>query len=326
MRAFGKFLGRVLLTLLIAITLAVFLAPSDKADLSLRFDAATLPDDLDAYLAAQESAFDDIVPGTQKQIYWAGTVGTRTPLSVIYLHGFSASAQEIRPVPDQVAKALGANLFFTRLTGHGRTGAAMATATANDWLLEMGEALAIGRRLGERVLVISTSTGGTLAALMAVQPDLAQDVAGSVFVSPNFGFGALPETALSLPLVRYWGPWIFGAERNFPPANDLQATYWTTRYPTVATIPMASVVRAARAQDYTQAVIPALFIYSPEDQVVQPARTDAVVAAWGDAVRIFQPELGEGDDPHRHLITGDTMSPNQTAGSVALIVEWAKGL
>jgi alpha-beta hydrolase superfamily lysophospholipase len=326
MRAFGKFLGRVLLTLLVGLTLAVFLAPSDKADLSLRFDASGLPDDLDAYLTAQEAAFTDIVPGTEKQIHWAGAVGARTPLSVIYLHGFSASAQEIRPVPEDVAKALGANLYFTRLAGHGRTGAAMATATANDWILDMGEALAIGRRLGERVLVIATSTGGTLAALMSVQPDLALDVAGAVFISPNFGFGSVAETLLSLPLVRYWGPFVVGAERSFTPANDLQARYWTTTYPTIATIPMAAVVRAAQAQDYTQAVVPAFFLYSPEDQVVQPARTDAVVAAWGDAVRVLHPDFGDGDDPRRHLITGDVMSPNQTASTVAAIVEWAKGL
>ena len=69
----------------------------------------------------------DIRPGLQKEIVWANpATKTKTPLAIVYIHGFSASKGEVRPLPDKVASALGANLFFTRLTGHGEDGAAMA--------------------------------------------------------------------------------------------------------------------------------------------------------------------------------------------------------
>ena len=88
-----------------------------------------------------------------KRIVWAGAAGQKTPLAVIYVHGFSASAEEIRPVPDEVAKALGANLFYTRLAGHGRSGDAMAEPLAGDWIEDMAEAMAILQKLsGERPL------------------------------------------------------------------------------------------------------------------------------------------------------------------------------
>jgi len=91
----------------------------------------TLPADLDQYLTAAEARFSDITPGTEKTIVWAGEVGRRTPLSIVYLHGFSATRQETVPLPAQVAARLQANLFATRFTGHGRSGAAMLEGSVN---------------------------------------------------------------------------------------------------------------------------------------------------------------------------------------------------
>ena len=132
----------------IIIACLAFTFPRDSVDRSISFDAGTLPDDLDAYLAASEAQVADLTPGSAKRIVWAGAVGAKTQLAIVYVHGFSATAEEIRPVPDNVAKAVGANLYFIRLAGHGRSGEAMATATAGDWVEDMAEAMAIGRQIG----------------------------------------------------------------------------------------------------------------------------------------------------------------------------------
>lgn len=329
MRRVGKILGRALLVLVAftaLVALAAAFAPKSQETITNRFDPATLGDDLDAYLAAEEAKFSDITPTTEKQILWAGAKGAKTPLSVVYLHGFSATKYEIRPVPDQVAAALGANLFYTRLAGHGRGSAAMAEPTASDWMTDLAEALAIGRRLGDRVLVMSTSTGGTLAAIAATDPALAQGVAGIVFVSPNFGINKIASTLLQMPLVQYWGPVVAGAERSFEPTNPAHDRFWTNTYPTVAALPMVALVQYALARDYTRAVVPALFIYSDDDQVVQPAVTAEIAAKWGAAHETYHPTLTEQDDPYHHVIAGDILSPNQTAPTVARILDWAKGL
>ena len=57
-------------------------------------------DDPVAFLAAREGAVDDLRPGAEARIVWAGAVGQRSDLVVLYLHGFSAGPEEIRPVPD----------------------------------------------------------------------------------------------------------------------------------------------------------------------------------------------------------------------------------
>lgn len=326
MRRFGKILGRSLLALFLLIGLAFAFAPTEPVNRGTGFDPSRLGDDLDAYLRAEEAKFTDIVPTTQKEIIWAGAKGAKTPLSVIYIHGFSATKFEIRPVPDLVAKALGANLFYTRLAGHGRGSAPMAEPTAGDWITDLREALAIGRRLGDRVLVISTSTGGTLAAIAATDPDMSQDVAGMVFVSPNFGIDKTASFLLNLPWVRYWGPTLAGAERSFDIRNEGHARLWTTRYPTTAAIPMEALVQEALTLDYTRAIPPALFIYAPDDRVVQASVTADIAAEWGAPHETYNPILTDKDDPYHHVIAGDIMSPDQTAPTVAHILAWAKGL
>jgi hypothetical protein len=37
------------------------------------------------------------VPGAEKKIIWAGEAAQKTPLSIVYLHGFSATRQERAP-------------------------------------------------------------------------------------------------------------------------------------------------------------------------------------------------------------------------------------
>ena len=326
MRKLGKWLGRSILLVVLLVVGAWALVPQDPVDRTISFNAASIGPDIDAWLAEREKIYPDIVPGTEKRVIWAGAKGVKTPLAVIYIHGFSATSEEIRPVPDQVARNLGANLFYTRLAGHGRGGDPMATATAGDWLEDTAEALAVGRRLGDRVLVISTSTGATLAAFAAVDPAMSADIAGIVMVSPNFGVKPAAAKILDLPAARYWGPVVAGATRSFNPVNAEQAKYWTMQYPTSALFPMAALVRAAKTLDLSAAKVPLMVIYSAQDQVVDPVKTLAQVKAWGADVRLEAREMAKGDDPYSHVVAGDILSPGQTPQTVALILDWAKGL
>jgi len=326
MRSFGKWIGRLLLALgMIGVGLWAF-APIEPVDREIAFEEDNLGGDLDVGLQQRESAFPDMIPGVAKRIFWAGAVGAKTPLAVIYVHGFSATSEEIRPVPDEVARALGANLFFMRLAGHGRGSQAMAEPVAGDWIEDMAEAMAIGRRIGDRVLVIANSTGAALAAVAATDPVLSQDMAGVVLISPNFRLNNPAAAILDLPLARWWGPVIAGADRSFAPLNAGQAAYWTTTYPTVALFPMAALARVARGLDYRAVRVPALFIYSAEDRVIDPVAIAPVIAAWGGPVTQELRRMQAGDDPYSHVIAGEIMSPGQTEPVIAAILAWAKGL
>jgi hypothetical protein len=78
-------------------------------------------------------------------------------------------------------ESLGANLYFARLKGHGRSGDAMLEGSVQGWIDDFAEAVAIGRRLGERVVIMATSTGASLATSAAAGPDARCRGTGPVF-------------------------------------------------------------------------------------------------------------------------------------------------
>lgn len=316
----------VLVVLLVAVAGALYLlGPRVASDTTVTFDETALGSDAEAWLAASEARVAGIRPGLAKEIVWAFPASrARTPLSIVYIHGFSASKGEVRPLPDKVAQALGANLFFTRLVGHGQSEAAMGDSSLNDWVNDTAEALAVGRAIGEKVVVIATSTGGSLAAWAATQPALAKDVAALVLISPNFGVQAAGAGLLTGPWGLQLAELLIGKERSFEPANDMQRALWTWRYPTRATLPMAATVALARAQSYDKVEIPALFVVSDGDTVIKPAEAKEIAALWGGPHELMA--VDDPGDPSSHVLAGDALSPKMTEPMAAKIVEWIKGL
>lgn len=318
----GRMLLLGLIVVLVVLLLLFLLGPRVGADTTIRFDPAAIGDDLDAYLAAGEARFDDIRPGLEKRIVWADAQKRRTPIALVYVHGFSASSGELAPVPERVAARLGANLFLTRLAGHGRTGAALAEASVNDWINDYAEAVAIGRRIGEDVVVMATSTGGGLATWAAAQPELAEDVDGLVLVSPNYGLQADGAWLLTMP----WGGMLaelaLGPERGFEPLNEEHARLWTTRYPTRALLPMAAVTELAAATPVEDIRIPALFIYSPDDAIVRPGLIEERIARWGAETEVLV--VDESGDPSSHVLAGDALSPSTNEMVVERVTGWIK--
>ena len=250
----------------------------------------------------------------QKEIVWADpATKAKTPIAIVYIHGFSASKGEVRPLPDKVAAALGANLFYTRLTGHGQDGAAMAEGSVNAWINDYAEAIA--DRPGDRrqVVVIGTSTGASLATFGASQPGLAGDVATIIAISPNYGLQAPGSDLLTLPWGGQLAELMIGKERSFEPQNELNAKLWTTKYPTGAILPLAALTRLAYATPVETIAIPALFMFSTTTSVVRPELTREIAGRWGARHELVPVE--SSGDPFNHVIAGDALSPAHDASA-----------
>lgn len=312
-----------LVLLLIGLAALYLFGTREPVGTDVRFDTSQIGDDLDAYLAQSEAQDPDVLPHATKEIVWAYPASkAKTPLSIVYIHGFSATKGEVRPVPDMAAETLKANLFYTRLEGHGAGSAAMAKASVQDWMDDTVEAIEIGTRLGEKVVVVAVSTGAPLAAVVALKPELKNKVAGYILISPNFKLQTGTEPLLTLPYARNWVPLIAGAERSFETSNDLHAKFWTSTYPTTAVLPMAAIVKHARGLPFENIDKPALFIYSNEDSVVDNTMSAKVMDRWGGETKLH---LVEGaDDKYNHVIAGDALSPNKTDEVAGAITEWLK--
>lgn len=277
---------------------------------------------LDAELAASEAQVRGLRPGCHKRVIWADASGVKTQMALLYIHGFSASPEEIRPLPDLVAQSLGANIYFTRLTGHGQDGAAMAQASLADWQRDVSAAVAIAQMIGDEIILMGCSTGCTLATLALAQGVTARTV---IHISPNFGLtDRRAQWLLDMPGSQYWGHLLAGSTRSFAPINAAHAANWTTQYPTQAVHPMGQAVRAVRRADLSAVQTPAYFAYNTADQVVRAKDTSAVMDRWGGPV---QPDFlvqGPDDDASGHVMAGDVFSPRQTAPLAARIADWLK--
>ncbi len=322
-----RLIGRLCLALVAVGALIYWFGPREDVDLHPRFEPRKFGEGVQVYFESVESAFDDIVPGVEKRVIWQdGFKERRTPVSILYLHGFSATSEEIRPVPDRVADALGANLVYTRLQGHGRRGEAMAEDTASGWMQDMAEGLAAARAVGDQVVVISTSTGGTLAAAAAMDDDLNRDLAGIVFISPNFGVNTPGAFIPGLPWARDWLPVLMGENRDVSGPDPEKNRYWSAIYPWEAVVPMTVLVDVVFALDFSDAKVPALFWFSDDDQVVRPDRTHKVAEAWGAPAVVELVTMGPDDDPSSHVVAGRLMSPGQTEATVEGILAWLETL
>ena len=108
----------------------------------MAYEPATpvIPADIESYLAESEQragAGAPLIPGTEKRIRWSAG-REPTDYAIVYLHGFSATRQELAPMLDRLADALGANLFETRLAGHGRG------SDASDGIVSLDEHMGFG--------------------------------------------------------------------------------------------------------------------------------------------------------------------------------------
>jgi alpha-beta hydrolase superfamily lysophospholipase len=279
---------------------------------------------LDEWLVASEAAYSDIKPGNAKGIVWNATPHQRTAWSVVYLHGFSASRLETAPLADQVGKALKANVFYTRYSGHGRSGAAMGEANVQDWMADTLEAVAVGQTIGEHVLVISCSTGSTLATLFATTPE-GRRVAAHVFVSPNFGPKDKKAELINGPWGRQIALTLEGETRGWIPDNAREANAWSSRYPTRALFPMMAAVKAARESDLSLFQTPVLALYSELDQTVDPVETRAAIARFGTAHKTLEP-VTYSKAKGQHVLVGDIKDAAATLPMAQSIVQWVQTL
>jgi alpha-beta hydrolase superfamily lysophospholipase len=311
LRRWWPLLAATLFALLAAVGAAFggpFLYPREWPATAAAARIAAQPD-LDRAIADAERAVGGVKPGLEKGITWRDPViKRRTPLSVVYLHGFSASRKELSPVAEQIADSLGANSFFTRLRAHGRVdGEAFATVRAADWIDDAREAMAIARRIGDSVIVIATSTGATLALEMAAEDP--SFIAAMVLVSPNHEPQDPRARFVSGPLGPRLARLIGGSHYGFTPTNAAHGEFWTSRYRSEAIPAMMDLVNHERSLNLATLRMPVLTLYTKHDKVVRVDLIESQHAAIGSAAK----RIVDVPEATRHEMASDALAPEVVA-------------
>ncbi|MCA6496488.1 MAG: alpha/beta fold hydrolase [Chitinophagaceae bacterium] len=253
------------------------------------------PQQLEMYVAEQEKKHP-IKPDNQARIVWYNdSLKNTTEYALVYLHGFSASQEEGNPVHRNLAKAFGCNLYLARLAEHGiDTSDALLNYTAEGLWQTAKEAYAIGKKLGKKVILIGTSTGGTVALQLAAA---FPEIAGIILYSPNIAINDPNAWLLNNP----WGLQIARLVKgsNFNTASHDDSTYkkyWNYTYRLEATVQLEELLETTMLPSTFSAVRqPVLALYYYKDENNQ----DKVVKV--SAIQKMMKELGTPDSLKRSV-------------------------
>lgn len=243
-------------------------------------------DAIPQWIKENEAAFPNIKPNNESKVIFADSIPQQTEYAIVYLHGFSGSAEDGAPVHEQVANAIGANLYLPRLYDHGlATEEGLNQYTGEKSLDSAREALVIGKKLGKKVILMGTSTGCTLALTLASQNP---EIAALVLYAPNIRIAHPMDFVATLP----WGlqvvQFIQGSEYNIiDDKRPIKQQYWTGKYRLEAVVQMQKLLETTmNPSTFNQVTQPVFsgFYYKNEneqDPVVSVAAMREMFQALG---------------------------------------------
>ncbi len=260
---FLKWLGIILLVLIVI----YFLGPRPSTP-KYTNELPAIPAEssmLEQYIRDNE-AKHKLKPDNEARILWLNdSTKEKTEYAVVYLHGFSASQEEGDPLHYEFAQKFGCNLYLSRLDAHGiDTTEPLGNFTAEGIWNSAKEAYAIGKQLGKKVILLSTSTGGTLALKLAsVYPE----IAGLILLSPNIAIND-PNAWL---LNNHWGLQIAhlvtGKHRIVEDTTAIYAQYWNNRYVTKSLVQLEELLESTmKASTFKKVTQPTLLLYYFKDE------------------------------------------------------------
>ena len=248
-----------------------------------------LPADLSSveeYIKTKE-AQHKIKPDNEARIIWANdSAKQKTEYAIVYMHGFSASQAEGEPVHRNIAKKFGCNLFLTRLAEHGiDTTEPLAKLTVEKYWNSAKESFAIAKQLGNKVILMGTSTGGSLALKLAAE---FTEVHSLILLSPNIAINEDKAWILNNP----WGLQIAklvkgSAYNDSKDQRDIYKQYWNHHYRLEGAVALEEFLETAmRKATFEKIKQPTLVLYYYKDDVHQ----DSVVKV--SAMKEMFEELG----------------------------------
>ncbi|MEM7108417.1 MAG: alpha/beta fold hydrolase [Bacteroidota bacterium] len=259
MKVLKWFFG-ILLTLILVLVVVYVSGPKPPVpDLAIQTSQAN--SDI-VFLADSVTKAEASIPNlrhdNESRIIFADSIPQKTEYSIVYLHGFSASQEEGDPIHEELAARYGCNLFLPRLAGHGLIEEeAMLDLKAEDLVQSAYEAIAVGKQLGEKVILLTTSTGGTLGLYLA-QND--PEIAGILLYSPNVDIFDPTSKLLTQPWGLQMARQVTGSNYYSWDLDSTRANYWTNKYRLEVLIQLRHVVDITMVPETFQNISQPVFL------------------------------------------------------------------
>jgi esterase/lipase len=259
---------------------------------------------LENYIKKKDSEFY-VRPDNESRIVWANdSLKNRTDFCLLYLHGFSASWYEGYPANVEFASHFGMNAYLPRLASHGlETEDALIDMTPDNLWESAKEALMVARTLGKKVIIMSTSTGGTLGLQLAA--DFPEYVDGLILYSPNIRINNGAAFLLSKPWGLQIGRKVTGGKYRITNEDfdSKECQYWYCKYRMEAVVYLQQLVDATmKKETFSRVTAPVFLGYyfkdkSNQDETVKVSAMLKMYEQLGTStdrkVKMAFPEAGD---------------------------------
>ena len=243
------------------ILLGYIAGPKVRYDEPVFFDTESVveAEDPEEWVATQESLIDDLKPGNAAEIVWVDdSLKTITEYSVVYLHGFSASHAEGDPVHREFARRYGCNLYLSRLEDHGRSDPdSYKYMTPDSYIQSAEEAIEIGRKIGNKVIVMACSTGATLATILAAQ---GADIHALIFYSPNIDLENRTSNVVLYPWGKKVASLMMGGEYNRISYKAEASAFWNEIYHTNGIFVVKNLIKRYMTKESFESITQPVFL------------------------------------------------------------------
>lgn len=267
---------------------------------------------IDEYIADKESKIDDLKEDNYARVVWYNDSIVRTEYALVYLHGFSSSHEEGNPVHRDFANRYGMNMYLSRLADHGRASKnSFKNLTPKDLIESAKEAIAIGGIIGEKVIIMSCSTGSTYALMLSPTDDRVESV---IMYSPNIAIADPKAKLVTYP----WGKALLskvmgGDYVNITYPEDAKQ-YWNESYHIDGVIAMQALIDDGMQQELFETYNKPIYLgcyYKDEnnqDNIVSVPAMEAMFEQISTAEK--SKRFVKFEDATRHVFTSHIMVDN----------------
>lgn len=277
-------------------------APGEVA-LDRRYRAAIAAVDSQWATDAREA-----VPGARSLLLGHGH---RTPAVIVMLHGITNSPRQWAAMAARL-HAAGSTVYVPRMPRHGAPGGGvhlLAQLTTDELIAAADRAVKVARGLGDTVVVVGLSAGGTMAAWVAQN----QAVRRAVLLSPALQVTGVPSLLHPLVVaIAVNSPDVWHTGASDSTVSD-RMEGWSSRG-TAQVLRLGEMVTTAAESDPPRAA-EIVLVVNPNDHTVRTGPARDLLALWartGGTVRTV--EL-----PNMPVLPHDFIDPRERGGDTTVV-------
>ena len=275
-----------------------FLTVDDK---EVKIPKVYIENDVEEYLRLEEAKINNVAPNAKKKIIWNDIdVKEKTEYAFVFIHGVLATGYQHELSVRKIANSLNANLFITRLSGHGVPYEGTKLMKTENLLRDAVEAIEVGSKIGHKVIVMGFSLGGALMSIVASDEISSEKLDYLILLAP--AHSKMTSTYFMLSLISFLTGGIEADYAEFYGLDSEWNQYWSTKVDREELLELWKIPNLSDQIGFSNSEVPLLLFYNKYDEVVLEEGIKKNYKKWTGPKKIYDLNTTEEGPPNHNLI------------------------